>query len=245
MENKNISQIVLERIKEEGIKPISRNVFSVKRVVFWVIVASSFIVGALSFSLTLFALLNNDWDLYNKFGLSLVIETLPYFWLIALAVFTLLGEFYYRKTLLGHRHRFVMIIGIYLISTSVFGSIFYFVGLGEYIEKSLNEAPPIYRNIILNRHGVWSHPEKGLLSGKIILIDNQIIHVIDPKGFIWIVDKNNSLIRGRASIQMGERVKIMGDKIDNNYFKAWEIRPWMGMNMKRNEGFPRPNLDLR
>lgn len=241
MENKNISRIVLERIREEGIKPISRNVFSIKRVLFWVVVTTSFIVGAFSFSLTIFALLNNDWDLYNKFGLSFVMQTLPYFWLISLVVFTVLGEFYYRKTLLGHRHRFTVIIGVYLISTSIFGSIFYFVGVGECVEKSLGEVSPVYRNIILNRHEVWSHPENGLLSGKIILIENGMMQVMDSDGFIWIVDKENSFTKGRTSIEIGERIKIMGDKIEDNYFRAREIRPWMGMRMNQNLAFPNTN----
>ena len=99
MDNKNISQIALERIKGEGIKPISRIVFSTKRVLFWVAVAVALVVSALAFSLILSALFNNDWDLYNKFGFSFILRTLPYFWFISLVVFIILGEFYYRKNI--------------------------------------------------------------------------------------------------------------------------------------------------
>lgn len=241
MENKNISQIALERIKEEHIKPISRNVFSIKRVLFWVVVATSFIVGAFAFSLTIFALVNNDWDLYNKFGLSFIMRTLPYFWLVSLVIFTILGEYYYRKTLLGHRRGFVLIAGIYLISTTLFGSIFYLIGVGESVERSLVDVDPVYRNIILNRQEIWSHPEDGLLSGKIILVKDGVMQVMDADGFIWIVDKENSIIKGRVSVEIGERIKIIGNKTEDNYFRALEIRPWMGMKMNKNSAF----IDLK
>lgn len=229
MENKNISQIALERIREENIKPISRNVFSIKRVLFWVVVAASFIVGAFAFSLTIFALVNNDWDLYSKFGLSFVMRTLPYFWLVSLVIFTILGEHYYRKTLLGHRRGFVLIAGIYLVSTTFFGSIFYLIGVGESVEKSLVDVDPIYRNIIFNRQEIWSHPEEGLLSGKIILIGDSEIEIIDSHGTVWIINKEDSSFKDKVLINIGERIKIMGDKLEGNLFRAEEIRPWLGM----------------
>ena len=232
MENKNISQIALERIREEGIKPISRNVFNIKRVLFWSVVGSSFIVGAFTFSLVISALLNNDWDLYNKFGFNFILRTLPYFWLISLAVFTILGELYYRKTLLGHRRGFIVIIGIYLVSTTVFGSIFYLVGVGNFVEESLENRAPIYRNIMLNRHEVWSHPEEGLLSGIIIRVVDNEIEVVDLNGFIWLVGTKDSFVRGRTEIEIGERIKITGNVVNNNIFHADEIRPWGNMKMR-------------
>jgi len=231
MENKNISQIVQERIKEEGIKPISRKVFSIKRVAFWVIVFSSLLVGAFTFSLALSSLLNNDWDLYNKFGLNFVFKTLPYFWLLSLALFTILGEYYYRKTLLGHRRGIFVILGIYVVFTSVFGLTFYLVGVSNFTEKYLEEGPTVYRNILLNRHEVWSHPDDGLLSGKITRIAPDVLEIIDPNGFVWIVDTSSAVTRGKTEIEIGERIKIIGDKTDNNSFDADELRPWIGMNL--------------
>jgi hypothetical protein len=229
MENKNISQIALERIREEGIKPISRNVFSLKRVLFWVVVASSFVVGAFAFSLVLSALFNNDWYLYDRFGLNFIFRTLPYFWLVSLAVFTILGEYYYRKTLLGHRRGFLVIIGIYLISTSLFGSIFYLVGVGGFIEESLENNISSYRGIILNRYEIWSHPEEGLLSGKITKVSDGEVEIIDKDGYIWIVNVGKASAQGKEEIDVDERVKITGKVTSNNNFSAEDIRPWKGM----------------
>jgi len=229
MENKNISQIVLERIKGEGLKPISRRVFSIKRVLFWTAVAVSLIVGAFTFSLVLSSLFNNDWDLYNRFGFSFIFKTLPYFWIISLIIFVILGDYYYRKTLHGYRHTLIVVVGAYMASSIIFGSLFYILRIGDIIEKSLVDVPVVYRNIILNRHEVWAHPEDGLLSGKITKINDNDLELIDQDGNIWIIDTTSYDNRGKVNIQIGERIKIMGDIIENNNFSADEIRPWMGM----------------
>lgn len=229
MKNKNISQIVLERIKMEGLRPISKSIFSIKRVLFWTAVAISLIIGAFTFSLVLSSLFNNDWDLYNKFGFNFILKTLPYFWIISLAIFVILGEYYYRKTLHGYRHTLIVVVGAYMASCIIFGSIFYVLGVGDLVEKSLVDVSPQYRNIILNRHEVWTHPEDGLLSGKITRISDGIIEVIDSNGIIWIIDTTASINRGKVEIEIGERIKIMGDIVNNNNFKAEEIRCWMRM----------------
>lgn len=226
MENKNISQIALERIKQEGLKPISRNVFSIKRVLFWVAVALSFIIGAFIFSISLSTLLNNDWYLYNRFGLNFIFKTLPYFWIISLVVFTILGEFYYRKTLLGHRRGLVVIVSIYLISTTLFGSIFYIIGFGGSLEEKLENNITSYRGVILNRYEIWSHPEIGLLSGVITKIGENEIEIVDMDGYVWIVDITEPLLKGNLEIFENDRVKIIGKIVNGNAFKSEDIRLW-------------------
>lgn len=229
MENKNISQIVLERIKVEGLKPISKGVFSIKRVLFWTAVVISLIVGAFTFSLVLSSLFNNDWDLYSRFGFNYILKTLPYFWMISLIIFVILGDYYYRKTLHGYRYTLIVVVGAYMASSIIFGSLFYVLKLGDLVEKSLSDVSPVYRSIILNRHEVWAHPEDGLLSGKITKINDGAIEVVDTNGNIWVIDTTTSTNRGIVEIEVGERIKIMGDVIDNNNFSADEIRPWIGV----------------
>lgn len=229
MENKNISQIVLERIKGEGLKPISKNVFSMRRVLFWTAVIISLIVGAFTFSLVLSGLFNNDWDLYSKFGFNFVLKTLPYFWIISLIIFIILGEYYYRKTLHGYRHTLIVVVGAYMASSIIFGSIFYVLRIGDFVERSLIDISPMYRNIILNRHEIWTHPEDGLLSGKIIKVNTDEIELIDEDGNVWVVDTASYDNRGKVTIEIGERIKILGEIIDENNFSADEIRSWTVM----------------
>ncbi|MFA6514930.1 MAG: hypothetical protein WCT42_01540 [Candidatus Paceibacterota bacterium] len=228
MENKDISQIALQRIKESGIKPISKNIFSLKRVIFWSLVGFSIVVGAVSFSVIISLLFNNDWYLYQKFGLNFIVKTIPYFWFVFLAVFTILGDYYYRKTFLGYRHRTITIVCVYIVITIVAGSTLNIIGTGKIIEESLRDHVPMYRGFIFDKDEFWSHPENGLLSGKIIGIKENLIQIIDSNGIIWIIDIDSAFVGGRAQIKIGETIKIIGDIDENNIFTVEQVRPWIG-----------------
>ncbi len=225
-ENKDISQIALERIKDSGIKPISKNVFNLKKVLFWSLVGFAVLVGAVSFSITLSILFNNDWYLYNKFGFGFILKSLPYFWVGCLLLFTILGEFYYRKTLLGYRHRMITIVGIYIILTVIFGSILHLFGVGEVIEQSISNNVPIYNVLTFDRNGFWLQPDEGLLFGKIINKEGNIIKIVDTNSVIWNIDIGSAVIYKQTPIEIGGIIKIIGDKKDNKtVFNAEEIYP--------------------
>ncbi len=232
MENKNISQIAFERIRGEGIKPIPRKVFNIKRALFWLVVILSLFIGAFTFSIILSAFFNNDWDLYNKFGFDFILKTVPYFWLVSLGVFTMLGEYYYRKTPLGYRRGFIMIIGIYMGSTIIFGTIFYSIDIDEYIEDYIVDNVPSYSNFIFDKYEVWSHPEDGLLSGTITKIKDGEIEIIDFNGSVWTINTKDSFIRSKNLIEVGKNVKIVGENEANNVFNADEIRSWNVTSIK-------------
>lgn len=223
MENKDISQIVLEKIKESGIKPISRKVFNFKRVLFWSLAGFSVVIGIVSFSVVLSILFNNDWYLYNKLGPSFILKSLPYFWFLFLLIFTVLGEFYYRKTFLGYRHRMTTIIGVYIILTVLFGSVLYIFGIGETVEKSLLENVPIYHVVIFDRDELWTHPEFGLLSGNIIEINGNTIKIVDLNNNIWVIDAGSTSIN-QAQLKIGDSIKVIGEDNDtDDVFTANEI----------------------
>ena len=234
MENQNISEIALQKIKESGIKPISKNIFNIKRVLFWSFVGTSLIVGAVSFSITLSLLLNNDWDLYNKFGFNFIFKSLPYFWFASLVIFTFLGEFYYRKTLVGYRHRVVTIIGIYIMSSIFFGSILYLFGTGEIIEQTLSENVPVYRGFMFDKNEFWSHPDLGLISGTIVSVEGNVVKIVDLNNDTWSINVGNANIGAKAKIKKGEIIKVIGDIDSDSVFTATQIRPWIGNRFGKN-----------
>lgn len=212
MENKTISQIALDKIKENGIKPISKNIFNIKRVIFWSLVGFSLVVGAVSFSVILSILSNNDWHLYNKFGFSFIFKTLPYFWFISILFLAVIGEIYYRKTILGYRHRTVMIVFAYMIISMIMGFVLYITGLGDTVDESLSRNVPVYHGVMFDKDKFWSNRESGLISGRIILVDGEKINIIDFNNKVWPINVRDAVVIGRAQIKEGELVKIVGDR---------------------------------
>jgi hypothetical protein len=228
MENKDISQIALEKIRESGIKPIPRSIFDIKKFLFWFLVSISIIIGAISFSIILSLLVDNDWVLFNKLGFNFILKTIPYFWIICLAIFTVLAKYYYRKTLLGHRKNVLIVIGLYGIITIFFGVIIYFIEAGEIIENYLYNSVPIYKEIIFDKEDLWDLNEKGLLSGIIVGVDNNILELRDRNGYLWTININKANINEKVNIERCLRLRIIGDKINEGVFNAGTIEPWIG-----------------
>lgn len=246
--DKNISQVALNKIKELGVKPISKNFFHLRKLLFWVLVGLSIVIGSISFAIALSFLINNDWNLYGRFGFSFILKTLPYFWFVCLALFIFLGEFYYKKTFLGYRHRSFVIVGIYLLTTTILGSIIYSIRVEENIERSLYRKIPAYRSVIFNRENIWAHPSEGLLSGEIILVDVNRLRIVDNRGLLWEIRINDdTFIGGRVNLIEGESIKILGDIEDTQVFIAEEIRPWVSnmgrMNVSNKKIIPRGEMN--
>jgi hypothetical protein len=234
MENK-ISQLAVENIKQHQIKPRPKLKFIVKRSFVWLVAFVSIICGSLAFAVTLYLLFDYDQEAFSRLGAGVILHALPYFWFIFLFAFIGLGEFYYRHTTFGHRYRFTVITLAYIAITVLAGSIGYAAGLGSKIENSIANNLPFYQKYLYNKESVWTQPESGLLSGTIISINGQALMITDFNNTQWKVEFGNTFVRGRAKLEAGEKIKIIGKKTAANTFSANEIRPWQGAgkgNMK-------------
>jgi len=234
MKNKDISQMVLDRIKDTGIKPISKKIFNLKRVVVFSFIGFSIIVGAISFSVILSILTNNEWDLYNRFGVGFIFKTLPYFWFVCVLLLAILGDIYYRKTSRGHRPNTIIIVSAYIIATTVLGSMLHLIGLGDVVEESISQNIPVYHIFVFDKDEFWSNSKEGLISGRIILIKEKMLSIVDFNNNLWTINTENADILGNAKIQEGEIIKIIGDAGENNTFTAEEIRPWGQSKIHKN-----------
>lgn len=226
--------MVLDRIKDTGIKPISKKIFNLKRVVVFSFIGFSIIVGAISFSVILSILTNNEWDLYNRFGVGFIFKTLPYFWFVCVLLLAILGDIYYRKTSRGHRPNTIIIVSAYIIATTVLGSMLHLIGLGDVVEESISQNIPVYHIFVFDKDEFWSNSKEGLISGRIILIKEKMLSIVDFNNNLWTINTENADILGNAKIQEGEIIKIIGDAGENNTFTAEEIRPWGQSKIHKN-----------
>jgi hypothetical protein len=109
------------------------------------------------------------------------------------------------------------------------GVAIYRVGWAKLIDRNLEVSVPYYRQIAPLKESMWSRPDQGYLAGDILEVNNKTVRLVDLTGRTWLVDLSNSIIRGRASITIGSRIKIIGEVKLQNMFVADEVRPWVGM----------------
>ena len=226
---KKISQDALKEIKKQKIVPTPKWQFSIRNYFLWILLALFILIGSLSFSILLLAILTNDWDIYHYLGQSFwsyLIYTLPSLWILLLIIFVILAYYDFRHTRLGYRYKSFWIIGGSILISLILGLIFCFAGVSGKIDQYLTKSIPYYQNISGHREQVWLNPDKGLLAGEIVAVNNEDFTLKDFSNHMWQVNIQDATFKGRTSLINGMQIKIIGQKIDDNNFKAAEIRLW-------------------
>lgn len=228
---KDLSQGTLNKIKKKKIKPHPRWRFLLKNYSWWLAGVLSVSVGSLASSVVFYMLINNDWDIYKYLDTSLlgfIVISAPYFWLIFLIIFIVLADYYLKHTKHGYRFSLIKIASFSVLISLALGTIFYNVGIAEFIDNKFSETVPIYNTLGANKEKIWLQPERGLLSGVILEIkgnNNFIIKDLDDK--TWQIKADNLFIRPVVDFFPGGQVRLIGKMISGDTFMASEIRPWV------------------
>lgn len=229
MPNKDITQTVLETIKDKKIIPRPKWEFVMKNYFIWTVSIISLIIGSFAFAVIIYMFKNNDWDLYQQIGknlLNFTLATLPYLWLIFLSLFIFLAYYNFKHTKSGYKYKLNLVIGGSIITSIILGILFYNIGFGQAIDNIFDEKIPVYRRLMMHRAAIWHQPDKGLLFGTIESIQApDRFKLRDLKNNPWIVIHPSKDLRPLLILNQGLRIKIFGEKINDDSFKAKEIRP--------------------
>lgn len=227
LENKdNFSKNLIDKIKEEKIEPKPRWHFLLKNYVVWFSGLASLIFGSLATSVIIYLIKHNNWQLGQESEglISFFLITLPYFWLLFLIIFILVIFYNLKHTKKGYKYKAVHIILVAILSSILLGEVFYLVGLGKKIDDVLGTRAPFYKEMFNPHLHYFCNPEKGRLSG-VLIIENNETALIDPSGNYWeIIFKDKKIIPGTFS--SGQIVNALGSIIedDNRLFEIYVIK---------------------
>lgn len=247
MSEKNLSQEVLETIKDNNIKPKPRWEFLFKNYFIWVVGVVSLFIGGMAMAVVIYMVTNNDWDIRGSISDSLlgfIFTTLPYFWLVLMALFILLVQYNIRHTKGGYKYRLsTMVVGI-IIASILLGVIFHVTGVGRAIDEIFTERVPLYQKMFDPRKKIWSQAEEGMLAGVVIVVedlDHFQIKDLDHK--IWFVNAEKFFPKQEVPLPVGAKVRMIGNKIDDDIFEAIIVAPfegkrgsWMRIDYNMDEG---------
>lgn len=232
MENENLGDKVLRKIKEERIRPRPRWQFLLEDYFIWLFFLVSLILGAVAFCVALHIFFTNDWDLYIYLHTTLVghvLNSIPFVWLAVLAVFILIAYYNFKYTKSGYRRETYFVVALSIAGSLILGVFLNSLGAGEKIEEAVAAEIPFYEKLTCcsMRKDVWSQPQSGLLGGQIMDVSGENFELKDFNGTPWqIKEDDDTLEYEPLHIKTGEQVKIIGEKKGDNVFWAREIRPW-------------------
>ena len=222
---------ILNKIKKNKIKPKARWEFLLKNYSFWFSGLLSLFIGALAFSVIIFIIRNNDWDLFQYAGKSLgvfVLATLPYFWLLSLILFLAVAYYYYKHTKKGYHYKMSLIVTLVLILSVCLGTLFYSVGFGQALEQTFSKRMPFYKHMMGTSRNFWLKAEEGRLAGMVTEIKTSDFFVLkDLNDKYWDVDARAAMQKGMIEIRSGNQIKILGKQVENNKFEAELIVPFL------------------
>jgi hypothetical protein len=221
---------IWENIKERKMKPKSKWFFFWKDCFVWGLFLITTLVGALAISVIIFIVKDNDWDIYkylDKSFLGYFLILMPYFWIIILFLLAFFAYFNYKKTRKGYLlSPYWVVLGSILISV-ILGWALFNLKVGSEIDKIFAKKLPYYRGTELYKKDFWSNPDRGLLAGKIISLENSDNFVIeDLEKKEWNIEGERIIWKNKVNKEIGENVKIIGTHLEEFKFRATEVRAW-------------------
>lgn len=243
MSDRNLSQEILTKIKDT--KPKPRWEFLLKNYTVWILGFVALLLASLSFATILYMMINNDWDIYGSIGgdlASFIFMTLPYFWLIFLALFVGGAYYNFKNTKGGYKFPFSKVVIFSVLVSMLFGLLLYEVGVGQAVDNILSTRAPFYKKFINPRHQIWSNTEEGFLAGIVVAVGEELLVIDDVNHNIWYVSNIAAslppILPPGFIVEVGTPLRILGEAIDNKYFEAEQILPMRGMNWIGNRPAP-------
>ncbi|MFH1565392.1 MAG: hypothetical protein ABIC82_06190 [bacterium] len=227
--NEKFDQEILGKIKEKKSGQKSKWHFLLKNYVIWAVGVLALIIGGLAFSVIIYLLKYNDWSAYKQINRSFfefILLTLPYFWVLFLALFVLIVNYDIKRTKKGYRYPLPILVAASITISILLGGIFFRFGLGEVIDDVLGERAPFYEKIFNRQADFWSHPEEGRLAGFVLSKNSDTEFVIlDIKQNEWKVQLEQNENFPSVEIKIGHPIRVAGSKLEENIFSAEMIMP--------------------
>ena len=228
---------IIDFIKEKDIKPTPGWVFKLKTTGGWILFLLAVLLGGLAFSVVLYAIQQSEFTLLNHLGhsgLEIFLSLLPFIWLGFLVLFFVVSIFGIRHSWKGYKIPLLkQALGSIGLSISI-GTLFFIGGGGEWLDRAYGNTLSGYETIEDRKIQVWSNPDEGYLSGYINEINDDQLIISDFRDRTWTIDIKDSWIAPPVLIEVGERIKVVGEITGRMSFHADEIRPWGGRQRMRN-----------
>ena len=150
MNDKSLSQEVLDAIESQGIRPRGKVSVWAGWAVVWLVWALVLVFGALAVSGTIFAIALSQWQfrrITDQSFLGLFAESLPLLWAVFIVLAVVLLTEIYRRTDTGYRASTLWVVGVSLVGTGLMGALLYTIGAGELVEREIGARIPMHRTV--------------------------------------------------------------------------------------------------
>jgi len=242
MNASSVRDQVKRRIQQAHLKPLPRWLFMLRNDAFWLLAVVSITVGGATASLWLLLIEQEEPDVYitafrgtREFVLLIV---LPLLWVLILILLVALAAFNARHTSHGYRWPRWQIVAGSLVGSIVLGFALHAFGWSRSFDVLLRQHVPPYRQVRELRQDFWHRPSEGMLGGTVVEVKSDTLFLRDADGILWQVDIAGSPPPPPLVLRPGTPVRVVGVMIEEGFFIAEGVRPWLGDWIRGQLPFP-------
>jgi hypothetical protein len=230
---------VLSRIECEGICPRSRLFFMGKECLVWSTWLLTILVASVAVAISFFVIMHRQYALFEATHdsfLALMIDVLPYLWLVVFVAAAGFALYHFRNTKRGYRYSFVTIAGSTVLASFMGGFFLHYLGMSFAFDDMLGKyMPGMYMSQAMYETRFWQDPDDGRLLAtlKAETATGSIAVVVDAEGTQWEVNITELFPRDVALLREGRQVRILGSQPEAGEaaFHACGVFPWLYSKM--------------
>jgi len=233
------SEKLLQKIRERDVKPTPKWRFTLRNSLLSAAFVAAVLLGALAFSVVLFAIQQTDFDLLSHIThsrLELFLGLLPIFWIVMLLVFLGIAIYSVQYSPRGYKFTAAKMAGYSAAFSVLLGALFFIAGGAQRLERAFEANLSVYQSVQEKKARLWSMPEDGYLSGEIEEAGADALRIKDFSGKEWTVHFEGAFIPPVVLLERGETIKLIGEITAKGEFTASEIRPWGGYGNRGGRG---------
>lgn len=233
------SEKLIETIKLEGVQPVPAWQFSMKNSLAWAGFLLASLVGGLAFSVILFAIQQTDFSVVSHLShsrLELLLGLLPFIWIAFLILALGIAFYCIQHSKKGYKFTAAKLAGFSAILSILLGTLFFIGGGAHQLEHAFAVNVELYQSIEQKKVKLWSMPEDGYLSGKIVETGTDYFILKDFHEKSWKISYASAFVAPVVRLEEGETVKLVGKITAKGLFAADEVRPWGGRGARMRRG---------
>ena len=228
----SLTEKIISQIDSEKIKPNPKWQFILKEDMYWIFWALSVIIGAGAVTGIMYRIGNSGLKYYEVTHdnfVSFAYDTLPLVWIVILLVIVILSYLNIRKTNKGYKYPLLLVLCASVGASSIIGNFMYVLGAGPVFDREMAERFPLHRSAFVMEKEKWVKPEKGLLAGSVVIVDDdgQNVIVEDFTGHRWVVSTTEMTRRDIEVLNSQNQIRMVGlPATTTDTFYACFVFPW-------------------
>jgi len=225
-----LSKKILAEIKKQHLAPRERWVFLAKNYGIWALALIGILLAGIFLGTAIHEFAMEEWEISSHFPggrTNFLMHAVPFLWLFGIASAFAIAFFLLRQTKKGYRYGILAISGIIFVASVICAVSFLATPLPPKFQAfRLQNFPPDF-----DAHE-WQDPEDGFLFGEIRALEEKALLLDALDDGTWRVDISTAKIPPQFEFVIGKKIRVIGEKTEDQDFKAEFIRPEMPPKMR-------------